>query len=231
MALDVRKFFYAIPFLIALNAQAWMNEASLAPGAFDSTVENANTYRILEVQAHTQESGNSNYARRAEYDQGKSRARQVVSLIRDKEVKQRMLELKPIGDRLKDNEYIQTPAKVVGVAAALWLGRSYRVMKDGGLTVDSRIEARAREGSIDVGSVIVNAGVKFRSGHGMALAINRTLPLLNSYAEVNYDVAEHCMNTALTAAVIDHFSIVVGAAQAMTAASDTSARILYQVVL
>jgi hypothetical protein len=194
------------------------------------TVEEANTHRVMDTQIRDQESHAGNFRAARGIEAGRVRAREMVSLIKDQEVKARMAELRPIGERIVNNEYIQTPAKVIAAGAAIWMGRSVSLIYHGNLRVESRVEARSRLGSLSIQSSVVNSAIEVRAGSGMVIDINRTIPLIASVAEFYYNTNDQTMRAAMSKAIFNHVVLSVGTA-GLANAREGNAQLAYSVVL
>lgn len=200
-------------------AYEWMNEASLAPGAFSNTTENAMTYRLLETESHDQRY----------LDQGKSRAKEMVRLIQEKELKIRAVQLTPVAKRIQEHEYIAGPSKVIGAGAVLWFGKRFNLVSSADFRLDTRVEARARMASVLVDSIAFNTAVEMRPS-GMTVGLNRKIPVIESFAELHYNIAEQCLRTWISKALLENVVLTVGASDTV-AITEGNAQISYSVAL
>ena len=218
--------------ILALStpAQALL-EASRAIS--QNTVEGANTYRLLDVEERNEESGaTSTSVRMNDYARGNERAKVVMKLMEDSELKAKTKEFAPYADRLKNNPYVQKPAKIVGVGAAIWIGQSYTISSSDQFKLVSRVEGRNRLSALDLASPIANGQMRYISGSGFNFGVNRTLPLIDSRAEIRYGLNDHSITTQLSREIVHHLVFLVGASELPGAAvPEENASLSYSLIL
>lgn len=144
-------------------------------------------------------------------EQGQGRARELVDILWQKE-------LKTVGDKaanrgqeiLKEDADLKTQATVIGAGAALWFGHSIHLIKQAALNLKTRVEGRARSGSIEIDSLPVNGRVQVSGSNGSNFSLSRNLYFINGQAEVLYGLRDQSISSKITHPITRHLEISVG---------------------
>jgi hypothetical protein len=198
--------------------------------AFHSTVERANTFRLIEAHNRAHESRASNFQSQKLLLEGSARSREVMTLIQNDELRTRSAELAPLGDRLISDPVVGIPFKIIGAGAAIWLGRSVSLINEESLRLDTRVEARARTGSLNWVSSMMNGTFEVRAG-GIAIGLNREIPGIQSFAQFHFDTVARTMGASLSKSLIEHVVLSISANETLARAYEGVTQIAYSVAL
>ncbi len=189
------------------------------------------TIRLLDAENHkfeTHENGIFTYQK--DQSDSSSRAQQMVKLIQDQQFQKAMQKITQKGNTvLEDNPGLKTPASVIAGAAALWYGRTVKLLKSEQISIFSRIEARNRSGEFSMQSPLLNSSLQFHGDTGMDLNINRRISSIDTSAQINYNMKSQSMGTQINHTLIPHLDFTLGRSQStQTNQPDNRAGLQYQ---
>lgn len=180
------------------------------PGGSD-----APTYRMINDQERTRESGTrSIFNYQDSIISGNQRARDMVELLKKQQLQKAFEPLNARGKQvLQENPDLKSPTAILAGMAALWVGRTMKLLKGDDVKLTGRIEGRARSGEFSLESPIFNGRLVYTGGDGIYMNVNRSIAALNSRAEMIYSQKDQTITGALVHPLMPHLDLSFGAAQ------------------
>jgi hypothetical protein len=148
----------------------------------------------------------------------RSRAQQMVDLIKDEEMQKALVKVTARGNQiLEENPEMKSPLGVLAGAAALWYGKTIGILKGDTYKAWTRVEARGRSGEVWLQSPILDGKMRFSGDDGMSISMNRSISSINSQAELNYNVQSQSFSTQLHHQLAPNLDFSFGASKAPSA--------------
>jgi hypothetical protein len=198
------------PTLTAPPSQTNLLDFQKQPGGSD-----APTYRMLNDQERTRESGTrSVFNYQDSIISGNQRAKDMVELLKKQQLQSAFEPLNARGKQvLQENPDLKSPTAIIAGMAALWVGRTVKLIRGDSVKLNGRIEARARSGEFSLESPIFNGRLVYTGGDGIYMNVNRSIAELNSRAEMIYSQKDQTISGALVHPLLPHLDLSFGASQ------------------
>ena len=195
------------------SVSAGNNQDNMGLLHFDRNVgKEADTSRMIDTQNRDYDSGNRNVvSEQKDRDQGNSRAQQMMTLLKDDEMKKAMEKATGIGNQiLKDNPDLKTPSAVIAGAVGFWVGKSMKLFGVNGYGVSSQVEGKNRAGGFLMDSPLMNGKLRFSASDGVDLSMNRKISSISSQAEVKYNTKNQALSTQVRHNLMPHVDLTFG---------------------
>lgn len=189
----------------------------------------SDTLYILDKQNRAYEAGDrSPQAMQNSIDTNRSRAQSIANMIKDEELEKAMVKVTARGKQLlHENQDLKNPLGVIAGAASLWYGRSVRLIRSEAFHLFTRVDGRNRSGEFSMESPLVNGRLKFQSGNGVDISMNRKISSISSEAELNYNTNTRSFNTEFRHRLAPNIDLSFGASKAPEA-TQTDGRASFQ---
>ncbi len=161
---------------------------------------------------------------------GQDRAREIIRILQDQELQKAFADINERGRNfLNNNEGAKAPLGVLAGAASLWIGRTFRLIREQQFELSSRFEGRSQSGEFNLNSPLLNGSVLFNRNDGMGLRLNRELGLLDTRTEFSYFSRDQRLSTGITHRLSPNIDLSFGVSQsAIVPQTDSRAGIHYQ---
>lgn len=176
-----------------------------------SAAEKSDTYQYLNRQDNPNTSMNANVQN---YESGKSRAQQMIGMLQNHELTKAFQKITGSAQKtLDENPEIKSPLGVIAGAAALWYGRTMKLIKGDDFSFNARIEGRAGRSEFSMGSPLLNGKLRFDGKEGMDVGFNRRISSLQTEASLQYNVRTQVMSTEIRQKLAPHLDLSFGASR------------------
>lgn len=175
----------------------------------------ADTQRMIDVQNRGLEAGDrSTQTIQDTLSRGRSRAQEMVNLIKDEELQKALVKVTARGKQiLQENSDLKNPLGVIAGAASLWYGKTIRLMRADQFLLTTRIEGRGRSGEFSMESPLVNGRLRYNGGDGVNIMMNRKISSIDSQAEFNFNMNNQSFSTSVRHTLTPNLDLTFGASQ------------------
>ena len=191
-----------------------------------------NTLNLLDQQSRNSAAGTeSSFTLQENLTIGKARATEMVEMLKSVEMKRALDKITAQGnDVLQNNPELKNPAGVIAGAAALWTGRTIKLIKDDHFKLATRIDGRNGSGGFMMESPLANGTLDYSRGVGMNVTVNRNISSIDSRAQFNYNVTNQSISTQLSHKIAPHLDLTFGTTQnPLINQTDQQAKIEYRI--
>jgi hypothetical protein len=200
---------------------------SKKPGA------DVDTLNMIDQQNRINDSGNRNAsALFGSIAGGKGRAQQMIHALKTEELKKALIKVTGKGNAiLQENAGLRSPIAIVSGVLSFWVGNAVRLVNDENFRVTTRVDGRNKTGEFMLESPLLNSKVKFKDNDGVSVNVGRSLPVLNSKAELNYNSKTQAVSTQVSHPLAPHLDFSVGTNQIpeLNNQTDGRAKIEYKI--
>ena len=174
----------------------------------------ADTLRMIDQQNRAMEAGDrSAKAMQDSISSNRSRAQDMVNLIKDEELQKALVKVTSRGKQvLTENPELKSPMGVIAGAVSLWYGRSIKLIKGDDFKLSTRLEARGRNGEFSMESPLLNGTLHYGVGD-LNISVNRRISSIDTSAELHYNMSNQSFNTQLRHSLAPNLDLTFGASQ------------------